>query len=74
MESDKQSSYENIDLETEPPQERNNDVADSGNIFQSFRLRRTISSCNEMDRVLLDYGRNFLLPVGVILWIVLLVA
>jgi|LakMenEpi03Aug12_release.lakeMendotaPanAssembly.Ray.scaffolds.fasta_scaffold4349887_1 hypothetical protein len=73
MESDKKN-YENIDLETEPPQEHNNNVANSGNIFQSFRVRRSISSCDEVDRVLLDYGRNFLLPVGIVLWIILLAA
>ncbi len=42
-----------------------------GNIFQPTRVRRSICSCDEIDRVLLDYGRNFLLPVGIILWAVL---
>jgi hypothetical protein len=43
------------------------------NFLQSVRVRRSVRSNNEMDRVLLDYGFNFLLPFGVILWIVFLV-
>lgn len=43
------------------------------NVLQSVRVRRSVRSNNEMDRVLLDYGFNFLLPFGVILWVVFLV-
>lgn len=43
------------------------------NVLQSVRVRRSIRHNNEMDRVLLDYGFNFLLPFGVILWVVFLV-
>lgn len=43
------------------------------NVLQSVRVRRSVCSNNEMDRVLLDYGFNFLLPFGIILWIVFLV-
>lgn len=44
-----------------------------GNLLQSFRIRRTVCSNDEIDRVLLDYGFNFLLPFGVVLWVVFLV-
>jgi hypothetical protein len=47
--------------------------SDTGNVLQSVRVRRSVRVNNEMDRVLLDYGFNFLLPFGVVLWIVFLV-
>ena len=50
-----------------------NVVFNSRNILQSIGVRRFVCSCDEMDRVLLDYGRNFLLPVGIFLWTVLLI-
>jgi hypothetical protein len=43
------------------------------NVLQSVGVRRSVRSDNEMDRVLLDYGFNFLLPFGIFLWIVFLV-
>lgn len=45
---------------------------DPGNVFQSTGIRRFICSCDEVDRVLLGYGRDFLLPVSIFLWIVFL--
>lgn len=44
---------------------------DSSDILQPVRVRRSICSSDEMDRVLLDYGFNFLLPFGIILWCLL---
>lgn len=43
------------------------------NVLQSVRVRRSVRVNNEVDRVLLDYGFNFLLPFGLFLWIVFLV-
>lgn len=43
------------------------------NVLQSVRVRRSVCTNNEVDRVLLDYGFNFLLPFGIVLWIVFLV-
>ena len=43
------------------------------NVLQSVGVRRSVRFDYEVDRVLLDYGFNFLLPFGVFLWIVFLV-
>lgn len=48
-------------------------MSNTSHILQSTRVRRTVCSNNEVDRVLLDYGFNFLLPFGVVLWVVFLV-
>lgn len=45
---------------------------DDCDVFQPFWLRCSVCRSNETDRVLLAYGCNFLLPLGFILWIVLL--
>lgn len=47
-----------------------NGMLNFSNIFQPVWIRRSISTNNELDRVLLDYGFNFLLPFGLLLWIV----
>jgi hypothetical protein len=47
--------------------------SNTSNVLQSVRVRRSVRVNYEMDRVLLDYGFNFLLPFGVVLWIVFLV-
>jgi hypothetical protein len=47
--------------------------SDTSNVLQSVRVRRSVRVNYEVDRVLLDYGFNFLLPFGVFLWIVFLV-
>jgi len=57
-------------IEGELKQESGDPLPNNRHIFQSFGFRRFIRSNNEVDRVLLDYGYNFLLPVGTILWIV----
>jgi len=46
----------------------------AGNFLQPFWLRCPLCSNHEMDRFLLDYGRNLLLPVGMFLWLVFLLA
>lgn len=61
-------------IERELKQESGDPLPDNSNIFQSVRIRRIIRSCDEVDRVLLDYGYNFLLPVGIFLWVVLLIS
>lgn len=61
-------------IEGELKQESGDPLPDSSNIFQSFRIRRFVRSCDEVDRVLLGYGYNFLLPVGIFLWVVLLIS
>lgn len=40
------------------------------NFFQSFRIRRSFRTDNEMDRFLLDYGFNFLPSFSAVLWII----
>jgi len=44
------------------------------NFFQPAWLRCTFRPCDELDGFLLDYGRYFLLPVGIFLWVILLMA
>jgi hypothetical protein len=44
----------------------------ASNIFSAFWIRCLIRSNNEMDRFLLDYGFNFLLYFGSILWLLFL--
>jgi hypothetical protein len=46
-------------------------IFDLSDILQPSRIRRTLRSCDEIDRILLGYRRNFLLPFGIILWAVL---
>lgn len=50
-----------------------NVVFNSRNILQSIGVRCDVRNDYAVDRVLLDYGFNFLLPVGIILWAVFLV-
>jgi hypothetical protein len=42
-----------------------------GDILQPSWVRCPVCNCDEMDRFLLDYGLNFLLPIGLFLWVVL---
>ena len=48
-------------------------MSNTGHVLQSTRVRRSVCPNDEIDRVLLDYGFNFLLPFGGVLWIVFLV-
>jgi|688.fasta_scaffold12674_8 hypothetical protein len=62
------------DLETEPPQENHDMVFNNGNVLQPSGFRCPFCSGDEMDRVLLGYGRNFLLPFGLLLWAIFLLS
>lgn len=46
--------------------------ADTGDILQPPGVRCTLCSCHEVDRVILDYGRNLLLPLSLVFWVVFL--
>lgn len=61
-------------IEGEFKQESGDPLPYNSNFFQPFGVRRFIRSCDEVDRVLLDYGYNFLLPVGIFLWALLLIS
>ncbi len=49
----------------------NNSVDDS-DVLQPAWVRCAFRPCNEVDRFLLDYGRYFLFPIGILLWCVFL--
>ena len=53
-------------------EEHSDSGADPGDIFQPARVRCTLCTCNEVDRVILDYGRNLLLPLSILFWTVFL--
>lgn len=40
----------------------------SRDLLQPSWVRCPISSCNDLDRVILDYGCNFLWRIGIVLW------
>ena len=61
-------------IEGKLKQESGDPLPDNSNIFQSIGIRRFICSCDEVDRVLLGYGYNFLLPIGIFFWVVLLIS
>ena len=62
------------DTSTEKNKKKNSNVMSNfSDILQPIRVRHSVSPDNELDRVLLDYGFNFLLPFGAVLWIVFLV-
>jgi hypothetical protein len=61
-------------IEGEFKQESGDPLSDNSNIFQSFGIRRFVRYSDEVDRVLLGYGYNFLLPVGIFLWALLLIS
>ena len=54
--------------------EPGNSMPYAGNFLQPFWLRCPLCSNHEMDRILLDYGRHLLLPIGIVLWLVFLFA
>jgi len=45
-----------------------NTILNLCNFFQPFWIRCSIQNGYGPDRFILDYGRYFLLPVGIILW------
>lgn len=44
-----------------------------GDFLQSFGIRRTLCSCDEVDWVLLDNRYNFLFHIGIVFWVVLFI-
>jgi hypothetical protein len=60
--------------ETHKKYEDINNRVDGGDVLQPAWVRCAFRPCDEVDRFLLDYGRYFLLPIGVVLWCLLLVA
>jgi hypothetical protein len=69
MYADREILVENTEVdEDQPPSYNLND----SNILQPAWVRCAFRPGHEVDRFLLDYGLNFLLPVGVILWTILL--
>jgi len=50
-----------------------NIVSNDGDVLQSVRVRRSIRTCDALDRFLLDYRRYFLWPVGIMFWVILLI-
>jgi len=57
---------------------RQTEVGDSStydcNVFQPLWIRCFIQTSNGLDRFLLDYGYNFLLRFGIVLWTIYLIA
>jgi hypothetical protein len=53
--------------------ESSNPMPYLGNLFQSLWLRCTFRVDNEVDRVLLGYGFNFLPSFGIIFWLIFLI-
>ena len=69
MDIDRDIIIENTEMDEDQPPPYN---LNGGNVLQPAWLRCTFCPGHEVDRFLLDYGFNFLLPVGVILWTVFL--
>ena len=63
MESD---SIHQIKTKSEKP-DRGMDP-DPSYILQPSWIRCPLCAGNEMDRLILDYGRYFLLPIGILFW------
>jgi hypothetical protein len=60
-------------IEGEFKQESGDPLSDNSNIFQSFGIRRFVRYSDEVDRVLLGYGFNFLPSFGIIFWLIFLI-
>jgi hypothetical protein len=50
-----------------------NTIPNDGNVLQSIWLRRDSNYVNEINRILLWSQLGFILPCGVLLWIILLI-
>ena len=61
-------------IEGELKQESGDPLPNNRNLFQPFRFRRFIRIGDEVNRVLLDQGYNFFIPVGIFLWALLLIS
>jgi hypothetical protein len=70
MDSSSEGTYqENTDSSKEEPGEH---LPHDRNVFQPLWVRCAFRVDDGVDRFLLDYGLNFLLPIGIILWTLLL--
>ena len=64
MDGDSEKNEKNVGSE--------NDMSDPGDLLQSFRVRRSVSSCDGMDRFFLGNGLNLLFHICPIFWLILL--
>ena len=48
-------------------------MSNTGHVLQSTRVRRSVCPNDEIDRVLLDYGFNFLWRISVLFYIILFI-
>jgi len=53
-------------------QKDSNDLSNSSDLDKPIRVRCGVCIDNELDRGLLDYNFNFLLPIGSVLWLIFL--
>jgi hypothetical protein len=63
-----------IDAEIKIIKQTSYSTPDDGNVFQSLRDGHPYLFSNEMDRFIHDYHINFLLPSGIVLFIIFLIA
>jgi hypothetical protein len=54
--------------------EPSNYLPNARNVFQPIRVRRPFCANYEMDGFFLAYGRYILLPVGMLFWLIFLLA
>jgi len=67
--------FSTMDTDTNKQNEQKeptNGDTDPGDLFQSAGFRCTLCSCNEVDGIILDYGRNLLFPISILFWTVFL--
>jgi hypothetical protein len=69
MDSSSETVIEYTDVVGDQPPSHN---PNASNVLQPTWVRCTFCPGDETDGFLLDYGRNFLLPIGIILWTILL--
>jgi len=50
-----------------------NSIPNDGNVLQSVRVRRYSDNADEINRFLFRSQFNFVLPCGILLWIILLI-
>jgi hypothetical protein len=60
-----------MESDSKDTEENKHRFSNFSDLLQPSWVRCPICGCDENDRVILDYGRNFLLPFGFFLWVVL---
>ena len=63
---------QNKNLETDLSRESSNNLSNDCSILQSIWVRLSVQDGARLDEFLLDYGRNFLPRVGILLLIIFL--